>query len=251
MVREELHQRSRYHYVRYGKIEILVGAVRRPDLVVRYLRGKMPSEFDLEEVSRFVKSESPVIVEAGAFDGRDTARFARKWPTGHVFAFEPLPVLADQVRHNTRELTNVTVIQQALGVDDSTSVDLFTFDETEDVHGSSSLLNPADHLSVAPEIAFGARVTVPAITLNNWHLAAGSPKVDLLWLDLQGAELRVLDRGHEVLLNTQTIHIEVSRRPLYEGGATHREVRSYLESFGFTQKSVRVPVRSGNAIFAR
>jgi hypothetical protein len=63
--------------VHYKKWEILLGAIGRPDLVFRYLRGKQPSEFDLEEISKFVQSHSPIIVEAGAFDGRDTVTFSQ------------------------------------------------------------------------------------------------------------------------------------------------------------------------------
>ena len=99
--------------MQYKKWEILLGAIRRPDLVLRYLRGKQPSEFDLDEVTKFVQSSTPIIVEAGAFDGRDTVSFSRRWPEGHVYAFEPLPTLASKVRAATAGCGNVTVIESA------------------------------------------------------------------------------------------------------------------------------------------
>lgn len=97
--------------MKYRKVEILLGSLRRPDLVVRYLRGKQPSEFDLAEVAKYVKSASPTVVEAGAFDGRDTVAFSNLWPKGHVYAFEPLPTLANKLRCATlkevlRTMTN-------------------------------------------------------------------------------------------------------------------------------------------------
>lgn len=235
----------------YGKLEILWGALRRPDLVIRFLKGKQPSEFDFEEVSRFVLTDKPLIVEAGAFDGRDTAIFANKWPNGTIFAFEPLPILTQKVRDATKNLPNVTVLESALGTGDSDTVELFSFDAESDVHGSSSILAPGDHLDVAPEIKFGRKVIVPAITLDAWHSEVGSPEINLLWLDLQGAELMVLKCGEELISKTLICHIEVSRRPLYDGGATYAEVRGFFESRGFRLVAQRIPVRSGNAIFSR
>lgn len=237
--------------MRYGKVEMVIGAIRRPDLALRFLRGKIPSEYELEEVARWVESQDPVVVEAGAFDGRDTLAFAKRWPTGTIHAFEPLPTLATRVRATTSGCINVVVNEKALAVDTNPTVDLYTFDNEDDAHGSSSILQPGDHLEIAPEIKFQRRLTVAAITLDAWHVSIGSPKIDLLWLDLQGAELRVLNHGRAVLAATRVIHIEVSRKPLYEGGATFAEVKDTLAQAGFRLLSSRVPVRSGNAIFAR
>lgn len=230
---------------------MLIGAIRRPDLALRFLRGKIPSEYEMAEVASWVESPHPVVLEAGAFDGRDTLAFAERWPQGTIHAFEPLPSLATRVRETTSGCTNVCVHELALAADTSPTVDLYTFDDEENAHGSSSMLKPGDHLVVAPEIEFRRRISVRAITLDVWHESVGFPTIDLLWLDLQGAELRVLNRGKAVLAATRVIHIEVSRKPLYEGGATFSEVKATLTRAGFRLVSSRIPVRSGNAIFAR
>ena len=167
-----------------------------------------------------------------------------------VYAFEPLPILALRVRENTSHLANVVLIEAALGVNEQRFVDLHTFDGDE-VHASSSILKPGSHLELAPEIKFERTLRVPAVTLDEWYETAGSPTIDLLWLDLQGVELEVLRRGLKALSRTKVIHIEVSRKPLYEGGAKYSSVKSFLNENGFKLKSVRMPVRSGNAIFVR
>lgn len=235
--------------MKYGWFEIGLGAVRRPDLVLRYLKGKMPSEYDLHEVARYVGANAPVVVEAGAYDGTDTRRFAKEWPQGTVYAFEPLPRLAALVRENTHDLANVIFSEVALGTSRDTSVTLNTFDDLSEPHGSSSILVPDDHLRIAPQIHFGKEISVPAVTLDSWHDSVGSPAIDLLWLDLQGAELAVLEHGSRLLRHTSVIHIEVSRKPLYKNAPTFRDVREFLKDFGFQLATVRIPVRSGNAIF--
>lgn len=237
--------------MKYKNYEIILGAIKRPNLAIRYIRGKMPSDFDIKEVAKFVDSTSPVIVEAGAFDGRDTAAFALFWPEGHIHAFEPLPALSKKVKDNIAGLHNVSFYEMALGIDDSPTVKLFSFDDESEIHGSSSLLKPEDHLEIAPEIKFDARIDVPAVTADKWFESIGQPIIDLLWLDLQGAELGVLKQGLKMLSRTKIIHIEVSKKPLYEGGVTYKEIRKFLEQNGFEQKKLRIPVRSGNAIFSK
>jgi len=237
--------------VHYKKRELLSGAIRRPDLVFRYLRGKQPGEFDLEEIARFVQSDSPIIVEAGAFDGRDTVSFSQRWPNGHVYAFEPLPALANKVRIAVANCRNVTFTEAAFASTEQTSITLHSFAPTESEHASSSMLQPGDHLELAPDIKFGIEVKVPAITVDNWYQSVDCPIVDLLWLDLQGAELLVLQKGESLLAATKCCHIEVSKKPLYQGGATFDEVCQFLTLRGFFLAACRIPVRSGNAIFIR
>jgi FkbM family methyltransferase len=237
--------------MKYSKLEILIGAFKRPDLVIRYLKGKQPSEFDIDEVARYVSGVDPVIVEAGAFDGKDTLSFSCLWPEGHVYAFEPLPHLAKMVRVRTSNRENVTLIEKALGVDERDSVLLHSANPDTQIHGSSSLLEPGDHLDLAPQIIFDSVIEVAAVTLDTWHKSIGSPNVDLLWLDLQGAELLVLKQGEELLQRTSVCHIEVTKRSLYEGGASFDEVREFFHTRGFRMVACRIPVRSGNAIFCR
>lgn len=250
MVYRPLRKRTRT-LVRYKKSEILFGAFRRPDLVFRYLRGKQPSEFDLAEIAKFVETDSPIIVEAGAFDGCDTLSFSQRWPNGHVYAFEPLPTLAKKVRMAIADCKNVTFIESAFASTDQSSITLYSFDPAESEHASSSILKPGDHLELAPDVKFGSEVTVPAITIDAWYQTVGRPVIDLLWLDLQGAELLVLQRGEALLAATRCCHIEVARRPLYQGGATFDEVCHFFTSRGFSLAASRIPVRSGNAIFVR
>ncbi len=225
--------------------------MRRPDLALRFARGQRISDFDLEEVAKFIKSSSPTIVEAGACDGGDTRSMALRWPSGRVFAFEPHPALVTLARSTTADLPNVVINDLALAAKDDSFVDFFCFPDNETPHGSSSLLRPEDHLSLAPHVRFGKTIRVRATTLDTWYASIGMPTVDLLWLDLQGAELLVLNHGEHLLANTLACHIEVSREPLYADGARFHEVTAFFLKRGFTMAASRVPVRTGNAIYVR
>ena len=51
---------------------------------------------------------------------------------------------------------------------------------------------------------------------------------DLLWMDLQGAELMALRGARETLRSVKVIHIEVSFRPMYVGQALFWDIDDYL-----------------------
>lgn len=230
---------------------MLVAGLRSPRLAMRYLRGRSPSEITLEEIEEYLHSERPTVVEAGAFDGADTLRFASRWPEGTVHAFEPVPELMLRVREKVRDYGNVHLYEAALVGDPSlVSVSLHIAGSGA-INASSSILEPGDHLAVFPDVDLAGSVTVPATTLDAWAESQGLSHVDLLWLDLQGAELLVLEQGASLLRSTEVVHLEVSRRPLYQGSATWPEVKRFMQSQGFRQVLARVPVAMGNALFVK
>lgn len=237
--------------MRAKKSELLIAGLRSPRLAVRYLRGQSPSEITLDEIARYLKNPSPVVVEAGAFDGVDTLRFAARWPEGTVHAFEPVPELMVRVREKTKDSPNVRLHELALVGEASVDHVTLHVSATGEPNASSSILEPGDHLSVFPEVDLAGSVTVPATTLDAWAESQGVTGVDLLWLDLQGAELIVLGQGKDLLRSTRVVHLEVSRRPLYEGSATWGEVRAFMKVQGFRQVLARVPFVMGNALFVR
>jgi FkbM family methyltransferase len=63
-------------------------AVCHPLQAVRYLFNR--DRISYQECAKYLP-ESPVIVEAGAYDGSNTQDFCRFWPHCQVYAFEPVP----------------------------------------------------------------------------------------------------------------------------------------------------------------
>lgn len=229
---------------------ILKSGIRSPKLALRFLRRKDPSGFDLKEIEK-ISGVPKLVVEAGAFNGADTARMAAIWPDSVIYAFEPIPELFVQAQNRTRQYSQVNLLQLALVSTDQKEVQINTFSTLDTPHGSSSILSPTLHLEVAPEVFFGRTITVSAIRLDDWYKSIDGQSVDLLWLDLQGAELDVLKSGRNCLRNTKNLHIEVSLQPLYEGAPTFNEVDEFLREQGFHLVETRIPVLSGNAVYKR
>jgi FkbM family methyltransferase len=57
--------------------------------------------------------------------------------------------------------------------------------------------------------------------------------IDLIWMDLQGAELLALQSAGRVLDNVRYVYTEVSHRPLYHGQCLFDDVDGFLTARGF------------------
>lgn len=83
------------------------------------------------------------------------------------------------------------------------------------------------------------RIVVPVRTLDEILDEAGwTGAIDLLKIDTQGAELRVLTGGVRGLERVRLIWIEVSFRPMYEGSAVFSDVYAFLRGQGFRLHSL-------------
>ena len=59
--------------------------------------------------------KNPVIIEAGVYDGSDTAWFATKFPEGQIYGFEPLDEPFNMAYNRLNHFPNVTLSKYALG----------------------------------------------------------------------------------------------------------------------------------------
>lgn len=188
---------------------------------------------EMREVAKRFLPSNPVVIEAGAFDGTDSKMMAQLWPEGTVYAFEPIKSLYVNVVQNTQSFKNIRTFNQALGnVNENRSMFLALNPNSKNVCMSSSLFPPKDHHLYYDPIFEGSE-NVRVTRLDDWARENNIDKVDMLWLDLQGAELSALKGGENLLANISVIVTEVEFSELYEGQPLYREVKGWLEDHGF------------------
>jgi FkbM family methyltransferase len=198
-----------------------------------------------ETIARFLP-EDPVIVEAGAAGGEDTALSARFWPRSRIFGFEPVPQSYRRLIDATADLPNVTAIPEGL-FDRAGEMPMHL---SNNGFGSSSVLKPTGHLAFHPEVQFDQTITIRVTTLDAWAARERVGRIDFLWLDMQGAELAALKHGQRVLEHVCAIHTEVSLRPTYENAPLYPELRAWLGARGFiVAKKVLPYADMGNVLF--
>lgn len=221
-----------------------------PFSAMKALRGQHPSDIDFEYIANFVETNNPVIVEAGAFNGDDTYRFLQRWPTSRIVALEPIPALYEKLNARFSGLSNIVLLQSALVGSREGHVEIWTNQNGND-HSASSILQPDSVKDVYPDLDFEKLIEVDALSLDALIESQQLETIDLLWLDLQGAELDVMRGSVKSLSIVNLIHLEVNRRAFYKSGATFSEVDDFLDSAGFELLKLRMPFLSGNALYLK
>ncbi|MDX1952576.1 MAG: FkbM family methyltransferase [Verrucomicrobiota bacterium] len=204
--------------------------------------------FSKDSIARYLPA-NPIVIEAGAHIGKDTEEMARLWPDGHIHAFEPFPDVFEKLQKRVKGLKNVTCYSMALA--DQTGTVSFNVSSGKS-NASSSLLQPKQHLEQHPDVFFNERIEVEATRIDDWAVRFNVPKVDFLWLDLQGYELFALKSGENVLKTVSLIYTEVFLKESYAGAPLYPEVKLWMESRGFRVEWEGLPwPDSGNVLFVR
>jgi FkbM family methyltransferase len=224
-------------------------AISKPELVLRRLRGKAIVEIELHEIAPYL-TDSPIILEAGACDGTDTARFAQYWPSSTIHAFEPIPELFAETERRTSALPQVR--RYPLALSERTGSATMHVSSGANRGDSSSLLTPTEHLQAEyPQVQFARSIAVQTVTIDDWAHREGVDRIDFMWLDMQGMELPALKAAGPVLATTRAICMEVARKELYAGCPMYDEIVSWMRGQGFRPAIDRVTYSDGNILFVR
>lgn len=183
--------------------------------------------------------DARLVLEIGANDGTDTLEMLARYPRARIHCFEcdPRPAARWSARMPIEDRHRVWLHETALGE----TVGEAEFHQSTgsprpgvtDWDLSGSLCRPTGHLGYSPWCKFETRIRVPVTTLDTWaaaRLGPGSP-VDLLWIDVQGAEGMVFRGGAETLARTRWIKAECHRGEMYAGQPTEAEMIGMLPAF--------------------
>ncbi|MCG3132536.1 MAG: hypothetical protein FLDDKLPJ_03393 [Phycisphaerae bacterium] len=184
------------------------------------------------DIARLLSNEKvEQALDVGACRGTVSLRLARLFPTATIHAFEPHPESFAQLEANTRPEPRVRCHRLAL--DDAPGEATLRLNA---VPGSSSLLpRPRDGQTYHnPQARAIGETNVRAVTLDAWVGNERVERVDVIKLDVQGAELRVLHGAERVLRHVKLVYTEAQWHPTYEGAALLCDVWAHLRRFGFS-----------------
>ncbi len=190
-----------------------------------------------------------IIIEAGTADGSDTIDFLNHIKDGYLYGFEPYTPFFEITKEKVKKFSNVEIYNSALS-DKSGTATFHISDHSGNLWGSSSLLPPKDHLNIHPAITFKSTNEVNTINLDEWASDKNINRIDLMWLDMQGAEPFVLKNAINILKKTKYLYTEVSLIETYSGVTLYPEFKSFLNSHGFEVIFEDCPyVDMGNVLF--
>ena len=198
-----------------------------------------------EVVQDIVSPDARVIFDVGAERGRYSTRYLRMFPQATVYAFEPAPVALSVLNGLAREDERLKVVQAA--VCDQVGLVDFHLGAAE---VTSSLLefmgtDTPDHKEVET-------FSVPGITIDAFCDEHDIGCIDLLKLDVQGAEMLAL-RGAWQMIRKQKVGVifcELLYYPRYKGQCWHYEVSKFLTDYGYVLYSLFPTYKYGKLLFA-
>jgi FkbM family methyltransferase len=187
------------------------------------------------------------IVEVGARDCRETLGFRSLFPSARILAFECNPDTLPTCRTAVANDPAITLVEKAVA-ERPGRLKFFPVDPSTNP-GASSLFRASG--SYALERYEQREVEVEAVTLASALEHQGIPRVDLLWMDIQGAELRALEGLGARLADTALIHTEVEFEEIYADQPLFGDVYRFLLDRGFSFLGFTIYAKhSADAVFA-
>jgi FkbM family methyltransferase len=196
---------------------------------------EVPPEFIA--LAKRLAPPAPVICDIGSRDALEGLFLLRSLGASECHIFEPNPKAIETCKANIAKYGgtggvafNPVAVSDAAGTADFFPVDS-SRSENKDIGFSSMFpINPA--YTARRQAIVQERVTVPTTTLDAYF--AGKRKgPDILWIDVEGAELMVLRGAEETLKRVSLIHLEVSFRPMQVDKPLFWEIDAYLKQRGF------------------
>jgi FkbM family methyltransferase len=197
---------------------------------MRGLKRSPLASADLSSVARLL--DRPVVaLDVGCRDGVRPAWRELK-PHALLVGFDPDPAECVRLNQAAGDPTQERYEPLALAASEGEATLYLTADPQ-----SSSLYPPdPDAVRRYPELwrhQLRATRTIVTSTVDSWAQAADLSSIDALKIDVQGAELDVLEGAQHSLGSVRVVETEVEFRELYRGQPLFGDVDRFLRDRGF------------------
>jgi FkbM family methyltransferase len=187
--------------------------------VVRYGRKKLLRAYAVD-----------VVLDVGANAGQFGRQLRSIGYQGRIVSFEPLSSAYKKLLKTARADGSWEAMNCALGNTEGTSC----INIAGNSYSSSILEMLPSHLVSAPNSRYLSKEEIEVKTLDSLFDSLCSPHDSvLLKIDTQGFEKRVLDGAENSLKFIDTVQLEMSLVPLYQGEALFAELYHMLSARGY------------------
>lgn len=207
------------------------------------------------------KDAAITIFDIGACEGENSIRYAKLFPNANIFTFEPFPTNFEMVQQNISnfEVKNVHPISICL----SNSIGETSFYVSSGKPGdaenqdwdygnkSSSLLAPEKTLDVHPWLKFEKEIKVKTTTLKQFCEEQSIAGIDFIHMDVQGAELMVLQAAQDFIHSINMIWLEVEAEELYKGQPLEKDIQEFMQQHHYIKIEDTVYTSAGDQFWVR
>ena len=177
----------------------------------------------------FLNNSQPVIFDVGAYVGDTINKFNSSFPESYIHAFEPYDESFSFLKNRFQKTDKILLNNVALGDRALKNTKMYITQNK----GSSSLLQPAKGANEYWEgnpLSTEKEVKVETITIDKYCQQYNIESIDILKIDVQGNELKVLQGAKRMLKEKRVklIFTEISIAPNYKEQSEIDEVIKLL-----------------------
>ena len=195
-------------------------------------------------IKNLVKTNKPTILDIGAHHGQSVKYFKKLFPNSSIHSFEPDPdsfLILSNLKFDDLKLHNFAI---------SNKVGKLSFFRNSISHTNSLNkvnINSTDSISISEAKQnndidffnnFNKEIIVNSITLDEFANSEKFTNIDLLKIDVQGAEVKVLTGAVNILNTTRNIVLEISFFDYYESQSSFLAIEKIISPIGFKMFSI-------------
>ena len=187
-----------------------------------------------------------VVIDVGANIGSMTFKFAGMAPKGHVYAFEPTDYayakLFKNISLNPQFASRITPVKRFLADQDRLKHEMKAYASWK-VDGSIPNPHPLHGGAIK------SADSVPAVTLDHFCLENGIQRIDLIKIDTDGHEYKVLKGARKMIKKYRPyVVFEIGGYVLNEQQLEFKQFYDYFENLGYrllnAKNGKRITVRN-------
>ncbi len=221
-----------------------------------------PIEIERELLLLLQKENVKNVFDIGACEAEDSIRYSLLFPNSTVYAFEPrkdnLAIGQKSILKYNRP--NIVLENIALSKENGTAEFFLSegrpADATEEHqwdfgNKSSSLLPPTEEMKKHTSwLQFNNKIEVETMRLDNYVVNKNISEIDFVHIDVQGAELMVLEGAGDFLKKIKLIWMEVEAVELYKNQPLKNDVEQFMKKNNFVNVLDTVNEVAGDQLYA-
>lgn len=191
----------------------------------------------IEQFIKYIsnKIDNYVIFDIGSRDCMQSIEFYNAFPNSRIYAFECNPNTLDLCKKNIEPYKDrITLIEGAV-CDYDGEITFYPINQEKTITtwkdgnpGASSIFKSNGKYTVEKYVQ--DEIKTNCHRLDTVMKTYNIEKVDIIWMDLQGAELLALKGLGNYIDDVRYIHTEVSYKEMYSGQVMFNELNNYILS---------------------
>lgn len=191
------------------------------NIAIRNTKLKTPKMFKRLEILKKFNFNPKVILDIGANIGEWNEVVQEIFPQAHIYSYEANPKCCQVLKEKNLHYTNTLLGNETKEVE-------FYVHNSDSFGSGASIYKEASQYFDASNI-----INLPMQRLDDIYPSTDHPHVDLMKIDVQGAELDVIKGARQVLQNTDFVILEASIMRYNAGSPLIGDIIETMKAEGF------------------